>query len=244
MDLFIKSISLKDEIKPSLFDKYPLNISALNFFVSLTFTSPVTIFNGENGTGKSTIIEAIVDSFGISIKGGNRNLSIAIDDNKEQHSLLSQYLLVGRGTKKPYRVFFFRAESFHELAYSLDKNEDINKSNYFTKELLKQSHGQSFMDLIEHQFVDNSLYIMDEPESALSPRNQLKLVNLIKRFSNKGCQFLLATHSPIILSCLNASIINVDNGMKNIKLKETEIFKIYKKCLENPEELQNDEFDI
>jgi len=249
MDLFIRKIALKDDIKPSLFDSYPLNISALNFFVSITLKKPVTIFNGENGCGKSTIIEALADSFNLSIAGGNNNMYLMMEQNrKEQKPLLSDYLWIDKGFKRPRRAFFFRAESFYDVASAIDDSDKhpeegtgLIKSNYLSKDLLKQSHGQSFIDIIEHQLIDDNLYLMDEPEAALSPSNQIKLLKLINKYSKRGCQFIIATHSPLLLGCKDASIVNLDDGMKNIRYKDTKVYKLYKDFMDNPEIAQTEE---
>lgn len=240
-NLFIRSISLKEEIEPKAFEEFPLNINALRFFVSLRLTTPVTIFNGENGCGKSTLIEAIAAKLDIPVMGGNSNLSGIIDGynhGEEEDSALAQYLLCDKGFKKPYRTFFFRAESFYKLADILSHDEWINSSNYANKDLLEQSHGESFMDFMEHQLTKNSLYILDEPEAALSPQNQLKLIVLIDKLVKEGSQFIIATHSPFILGYRDARIINLDNGMNEINFKETKVYNLYRRFLENPEYYQ------
>lgn len=244
--LFIKSISLKEDIKPQAFDNYPLNINALRFFQKLNITKPVLIFNGENGCGKSTLIEAIADFLGIPINGGSTNLSCIVENSiltENHHSVLANYILVGKSFNKPYRNFFFRAESFHEIASMVDNDNYIEKSNYSSKKLLKQSHGESFMDLIEHQFINNSLYILDEPESALSPENQIKLLCIINYLSKNGSQFIIATHSPILLAYRDAQLINLDGGMKSINYKETNVYNLYRRFLNDPDSYQKSLFE-
>lgn len=245
-NLFIRSIRLSEYIDSKLFEEFPLNINALRFFVSLRFTSPVTIFNGENGCGKSTLIEAIAANLGIPIMGGNSNLSGILDGydrGEESESELAKYLLCDKGFKKPYRTFFFRAESFYKLADILSHDGWINSSNYSNKDLLEQSHGESFMDFMEHQLTKNSLYILDEPEAALSPQNQLKLMVLIDQLTKQGSQFIIATHSPFILGYREAKIINLDDGMKEMDFKQTKIYNLYRHFLENPEGYQKELFD-
>ena len=174
-NLFIRSIRLREDIEPQKFDVFPLNINALRLFVSLRFTTPVTIFNGENGCGKSTLIEAIAANLDTPIMGGNKNLSGVIDNydrGEEASSELAKYLISEKGFKRPFRTFFFRAESFYKLADILSHDAWIESSNYGDKDLLEQSHGESFMDFMKHQLAKNSLFILDEPEAALSP-NQM-----------------------------------------------------------------------
>ncbi len=239
--LFIRDIKLREDIEPQKFDSFPLNINALRFFVSLRFTTPVTIFNGENGCGKSTLIEAIAANLDIPIMGGNKNLSGILDNynrGEEANSELAQFIVCGKGYSKPYRTFFFRAESFYKLADILMHDGWINSDNYSSKDLLEQSHGESFMDFMNHQFAKNSLYILDEPEAALSPENQLRLIALIDKFAKQGCQFIIVTHSPFILGYREARIINLDDGMKEISFKQTKIYNLYRRFLEDPEQYQ------
>ena len=246
LDLFIRSIRLKENIDPKLFDGFPLNINALRLFVSLRFTTPVTIFNGENGCGKSTLIEAIAANLDIPIMGGNKNLSGILDNydrGEEAHSELAKYLVCDRSFLKPLRTFFFRAESFYKLADILSHDAWINSESYSERGLLEQSHGESFMDFMNHQLAKRSLFILDEPEAALSPQNQLKLMVLIDRFAKKGSQFIIATHSPFILGYRDARIINLDEGMREITFKQTSIYNLYRHFLDNPNEYQKMLFD-
>lgn len=252
-DLFISQISLKEEIEPSEFDSYPLNISALNFFISLKLTHNVTIFNGENGCGKSTIIEALADLIGLPVTGGNHYMGAFIETNQtlgKENASLAKYLRIGKGYKKPRHMYFFRAESFHELSAMIDEDAKkggydsfLSTSNYTDDELLGQSHGESFMDLLQHQMKPNGLYILDEPESALSPQNQLKLLCLINQLEKNGSQFIIATHSPILLGYRNAQIINLDNGMRVISYKDTNIYNLYKRFINDPYSYQDMLFD-
>lgn len=240
-NLFIKSIELRDDIEPQKFDSFPLNINALRFFVSMKFTTPVTIFNGENQCGKSTLIEAIACDLEIPTIGGNKVMSGILDNydrGEEAKNELEQYLRCDKGFQRPYRTIFFRAESFYKFADILSHDERIESTNYCKRDLLKQSHGESFMDFMNHQLKENSLYIFDEPEVALSPQNQLNLMLLIDKYSKLGSQFIIATHFPFILGYREARIINLDDGMKEVAFKETNIYKAYKYFLDDPETFQ------
>lgn len=246
VNLFIRSIGLIDDIDPKLFEFFPLNIPALKGFVSFRFTNQVTIFNGDNGCGKSTIIEAIASKLNIPIAGGNSHLGAIIENHdigEESSSELAKYIYCDKGFKKPYRTFFFKAESFYKLADILSHDGCINIYNYASKDLLKQSHGESFMDFMRHQLIGNSLFILDEPEAALSPENQLKLMMLIDQMTKEGSQFILASHSPFILGYRDAKLINLDDGMKEITFKQTKIYNLYKHFLNDPEGYQKLVFD-
>lgn len=254
--LFIRSIRLKDDIEPKAFESFPLNIDALRYFVSLRFTTPVTIFNGENGCGKSTLIEALASLLDMPIMGGNNNLRGIFENydiGEEKSSELANYLLCDKGFKRPSYSFFFRAESFYKIAdiivhdskRSMERGDGptINKYAYGDKDLLLQSHGESFMDFMQHQLSKNGLFILDEPEAALSPQNQLKLMAIIDHYAKQGSQFIIATHSPFILGYREARIINLDDGMHEIDFKQTKIYNLYRHFLDNPEDYQKKMFD-
>lgn len=236
--LFIKRIKIKENIEPELFEEYPLNINAIKYLDSFTFTKPVTIFQGDNGCGKSTLIEAIASFLNIPIMGGSADLSGIFDNynqNEESDSELVKYLIVEKAPRKPYRTFFFRAESFCKIADIISHDGWIYTDNYSTKDLLEQSHGESYMDFMKQQIIPNSLYILDEPESALSPSNQLNLLRIINEYSKQGTQFIIATHSPFILAYPKAQIINLDDGMREMSFKQTKIYKLYHSFLEDPD---------
>lgn len=247
--LFLNRISLKEDIAPQLFDSFPLNISALKMFVFIKITKPVTIFYGENGCGKSTLIEAIADKLGMPTSGGNKNMGAFVQTNLvkgNENAPLSEYLVLSKSYLRPTNMYFFRAESFHEISALIDEDAKrhgayryLNSENYSSKDLLRQSHGESFIDLIEHQFREGGLYILDEPESALSPSNQLRLLKLIHKLAKEGSQFIIATHSPILLGYKNAVIVNLDYGMKFIDYKDTKIYKLYSSFMEDNIKFQN-----
>ena len=245
--LFVSAIALRDDIDPGLFGDYPLNIPAFRNFVSMRIPGPILILNGENGCGKSTIIEAIADQLGMPISGGNRNLGAIIENydiGEEESSALSQYLRISKGYRRPKRSFFFRAESFYKIAdiiaHDSQRSHDytIDPSNYGDRELLGQSHGESFLDFLQHQFCEDGLFILDEPEAALSPQNQMVLVALIDRFAKEGAQFIIATHSPFILGYSKATIVNLDDGIRVVKFKDTKIYNLYSHFLADPEGYQ------
>lgn len=220
--LFIKGIQLDREKIPS-FKHYPFNIKVVKDFDKLLFKSPVTFFTGENGVGKSTFIEAIAVAMGLNAEGGSQNFRFTTKDTTSE---LYQYLKVSK-LFMPKTKYFLRAESFYNVATEVDRLD----SNY---SLHNCSHGESFIQTVANGFTENGLYILDEPEAALSPSRQLTLLCLIDELVSKGCQFIISTHSPILISYNKGVILDLNNGFKEIDYFDTDIYKTYKMFLDNP----------
>lgn len=232
---FLKNISiLQDQIKP---DQFPFNrLGFLSEEFSLEFTSPITFFVGENGSGKSTVLEAIAAHCGFHESGGSRDhVNYSSSDNTQsvlKHALRPSWLpKVGQG-------FFFRSESFFNLANYLDETADIG--NYYGGvEMHHQSHGEAFLALFSNRLGSDtkSIYLMDEPEAALSPQRQLTFLSLLSEWEKSGnTQLIIATHSPILLAYPNARIIEFSpDGLRDVKYEETEHYKITKTFLNNPD---------
>lgn len=237
---FIKSISLNKERVPS-FDIYPFNIEIIKNFDKVEFNSPVTFLIGENGIGKSTLIEAIAVSIGLNAEGGNRNFNFSTNNTT---SILSDYITVAR-INKPKSMYFLRAESFYNLSSEVERigNEDRRMFDVYGGNLHHCSHGESFLQLVENKFYPNGLYILDEPEAALSPQRQMTLLCLIDELVKEGCQFIIATHSPILISYREGEILDLNNNFQKIDYKDTEIYSTYKLYLDNPEKMQHELFD-
>lgn len=242
-DLIVKKIVLEREKIPS-FEKYPFNIELVKNFQELNFTSPVTFFVGENGIGKSTFIEAIAIALGLHSEGGTENFRYS---TKNTSSNLSDYLRVLTFNKAKTK-FFLRAESFYnfgtEVQRLVEENEFYNLYDSYGGNLHKCSHGESFLQLVKYKFTDHGLYILDEPEAALSPQRQLSLLYLIDQLVKKRSQFIIATHSPILISYRNGKILDLNNDFKETKYKDTEIYSLYKTCLEDSENIQHKMFDL
>ena len=210
-------------------NSYLRSIPSLCSTERLDFNSNITFFVGENGTGKSTLLESIAIAYGFNPEGGNRNFNFSTMDS---HSELHQVLTVIKGTSRPRSNFFLRAESFYNVASKIEDYRDGDDYNayyksYGGKSLHEQSHGESFLSLIQNRFTSKGLYILDEPEAALSPQRQLTLLMLIYNLAQQGTQFLIASHSPILLGTPGASILSFDNGgIREISYEETESYQI------------------
>jgi predicted ATPase len=206
----------------------------------LSFSSNVTFFVGENGTGKSTLLEAIAVAYGFNAEGGSKNFTFSTNAT---HSELFEHIKIG---KKDFAKdgFFLRAESLYNVATNIDDMDKLASFDPFVIEsyggvsLHNQSHGESFLSIVQNRFFGNGLYILDEPEAALSPMRLLTLIAEINDLVNKNSQFIIATHSPILMAFPNAQILEFSaSGIKSVDYKETEHFKVTKGFLDNPEKM-------
>lgn len=216
----------------SSFSNYPYCLSLIKNLSAIKFHPKVTYIIGENGTGKSTILEAIAISYGFNAEGGSKNFNFSTRDT---HSDLWRNLKLIKGTKVPKDSFFLRAESFYNLASNID---DIDANNsYGGKSLHAQSHGESFMSLIMNRFRGNGLYILDEPEAALSPSRQMVLLSRMHDLIEENSQFIITTHSPIVLSYPDSIIYELDDRLNKINYEDTEIYQITKSFVNNPKKM-------
>lgn len=198
----------------------------------LELSRPVTFFIGENGTGKSTLLEAIAVAAGFNAEGGSRDFSFA---TRRTHSELCDHITIVR-TIPPKDGFFLRAESFYNTAGYLDENSTMLR--YGGVSFHAQSHGEAFMSLMTNRFEGRGLYIMDEPEAALSPQRLLSLLVLINDLVMRDSQFIIATHSPIVMAYPDADIILFsDRGMERVRYEETDHYRITKQFMEDPQRM-------
>lgn len=212
----------------------------------LEFSSPITFFVGENGTGKSTLLEAIAVAFGFNAEGGSKNFNFSTNST---HSDLWEHLtLVKREFARD--GFFLRAESLYNVATNIENLDKIPAAapfitdSYGGKSLHNQSHGESFLSIVQNRFGGNGLYILDEPESALSPMRLLTLMAEINNLVSKNCQFIIATHSPILITMPNSQIFEFSKeGISLVSYTETEHYKITKSFLDNPQKMLHYLFD-
>lgn len=200
---------------------------------------PVTFFVGENGTGKSTILEAIAAKVGFGPEGGNKNIHFTTSRQSNGPGCLADYLTLS-WRMKPRHGYFFRAESFFNVANHLDSMESEYSGAYEPyggKSLHAQSHGESFMSFFQSRKGTQGFYIFDEPEAALSPQRQLALLSIINEMCiDRDAQFIIATHSPLLLAYPHATIYSCDSDrLTTIRYTETEHYQITKKFLDDPE---------
>lgn len=220
-------------------DEYPYSIPALRGFETLELDGKVTFLVGDNGSGKSTLIEAIAVAAGFNAEGGSKNFRFA---TRSSESPLHQHLRLVRSARR-IDGFFLRAESFFNVASEIERL-DVTDS-YGGVSLHEQSHGESFLALAQHRFGGNGLYILDEPEAALSPQRQLSLLAIIHRLvEHERSQFLIATHSPILLAYPGALIYQLGaEGIREVAYEETEHFTITRDFLNGRERFFKHLFD-
>ena len=234
---FIRSVALlHDRIDEP--DAYPFSLPAVQALDGLSLSS-VTYFVGENGSGKSTLLEAIAVATGFNPEGGTQNFSFA---TRRSESPLDGCIRLTRSTRRPRTGFFLRAESFFNVATEIERLDSIPANappiieSYGGRSLHEQSHGESFLALIKHRFGGNGLYILDEPEAALSPSRQLTLVRRIHELVSDGSQFIIATHAPIVLSYPSATIYCLnESGLSRIEYEEAEQVTLTRDFLNNRE---------
>lgn len=239
---YLRDIELKRD-KIESFEEYPFSLPVVRELDFLTFNADVTFFVGENGTGKSTLIEAIATAMGLNPEGGNKNTSFATE---ETHTALYEYIKMVKSFKKPKDYYFLRAESFYNVATYMDSLVPPPVQGYGGKSLHHQSHGEAFMAVLAHKLRGNGLYFMDEPEAALSPTRQMAALAEIHRLVKMDSQFIIATHSPILLSYPGSTIYQIDDsGIHEVAYTDTDHYEVSRNFLNRHEmmlrELLDDE---
>lgn len=227
---FIQRLSIDwDKIEQS---SYLRKIEAIKDLEELVFEKQITFFVGENGSGKSTLLEALAVAYGFNPEGGTKNYSFSTYDS---HSQLYEAIRVSKGFRKAKWGYFLRAESFYNVATKEEEYADIAHPS---EKYHEKSHGESFLALAQNQLRPNGLYLFDEPEAALSPQRQLTLLMEICSCAKQGSQFIIVTHSPILLGIPDAQIVSFDDGkVHNCEYEDTESYKVTEMFINNREVL-------
>ncbi len=248
----------KGELKDIYFNKKNVDLNAypfnLPFFINtdrLSINPQVTYFVGEKGSGKSTLLEAIAVACGFNPEGGSVNFNFG---TRESHSPMHRHITLSRGTQRHTDDYFLRSESFFNVATEIerldyDEEKDVRTtaviSSYGGVSLHQQSHGESFWALFHHRFGGNGLYILDEPEAALSPAKQMAMLLRMHELTGARSQFIIATHSPIILAYPFATIYEFsEQGIAKRNYEQTELYQSYHNFFRNPQQMVKKLLDL
>jgi predicted ATPase len=227
---YLQSITIKPDAQID-YELYPYNIASVRELDQIKFHPDVTFFVGENGAGKSTVLESIALALGHGSEGGTKNFNLA---TTESVSGLHEVLRLSQGFRKPKDAYFLRAESFFNVATYMDQSGYLE--GYGGKSLHAQSHGEAFMALLTYKLRGKGLYLFDEPEAALSPNRQLAALSAIHQLVQNESQFIIATHSPILLAYPNAKIYQFDgDGVSEVAYEDTEHFNVTRDFLNHYE---------
>jgi predicted ATPase len=232
---FVRQMSLKEE-SSALLNHFPFSLPVIQKLGKLSFHPNVTYIIGENGMGKSTLLEALAVALGFNPEGGSKNFSFS---SYASHSELHELVRVVRGGNRPKDGYFFRAETFYNVATNIEEmdREGYGRKiidSYGGKSLHEQSHGEAFFAAFMERFSGNGLYILDEPEAALSPIRQLSMLARIDELVEEGSQFIISTHAPLLMAYPGAKILQLDaEGMEEVQLEDTQHYSIMKQFFED-----------
>lgn len=234
---YLRSVALDlgEDANP---EEYPFDLPAVAALAvaPLELDPAVTFLVGDNGTGKSTLVEASAVALGFNAEGGSKSFRFI---TRSTESDLWRHLRLTRTPAKPRNGFFLRAESFYNVATEIENLAGDGPGlfgAYGGRSLHERSHGESFLAVAMHRFGPNGLYLLDEPEAALSVRGQLALLAHMRDLIGLGCQFLVATHSPILIAFPGASIVQIDEtGMHQVSYDDAEPVQLTRSFLENPQ---------
>ena len=230
-ELFLREIAVDWDDVPA--DSYLRTIPAISSLRQLCFHSPVTFFVGENGSGKSTLLEAIAESLSFNPEGGSRNYRFSTYDARSELSAATRPV---RGSRREKWGYFLRAESFYNVATA--EEEYARYSARGSEHYHRRSHGESFLHLVQTNFTGEGLYLLDEPEAALSPQRQLTLLAEIDRCVRAGAQFFIASHSPVLLAFPGAELLSFDGGsLRPVAYEETDSFRVTELFIRSREQI-------
>jgi predicted ATPase len=231
---YVLAVKLRRD-KIDSFDQYPFSLPVVRHLETLVLHPAVTFLVGENGSGKSTLMEALAVAWGFNAEGGTKNFRFG---TRASHSVLHEYLRLIKSARRPRDGFFLRAESLFNLATEielLDKEPASSPpiiNSYGYRSLHEQSHGESFLAVMMHRFGGHGFYVLDEPEAALSPSRQLAMISRIHQLVQTRSQFVIATHSPMLMAYPNAWIYQIGvSGLERVSLEETEHYVVAKRFL-------------
>mgnify|MGYP006298933151 CR=1 FL=1 len=230
-DGFLRYVRFRDDAEPE-WERYPFSIPAVREIESVALDPDVTFLVGENGSGKSTLIEAIAVLAGMNAEGGSKNLRF---ETNRTESPLHKVLRPVRNARREKTEFFLRTESYYNVGTALEQMPG-GTAPYGGKSPHEQSHGESFLNLALHRFGPEGLYILDEPEAALSPQRQLSFLARIHELVEQDSQFIVATHSPILMAYPGATIyLLTEEGVEQVDYEDTEHFQLTRDFLNHRE---------
>lgn len=245
-DRYLRGLSLKPGA-PADSGEFPFTLPAVRDLEKIEFHPKVTFFIGENGSGKSTLLEALAVAMRLNAEGGSRNFSFG---TRASHSELHRHLRVTKGAVRPRDYFFLRAESYFNVATEIERLDAIPEAGpkiidkFGGHSLHEQSHGESFFALLMNRLKGNGLYMFDEPEAALSPKRQLIMLSRVHHLLQNHSQFVIATHSPILMAYPDAWIYEFSgHGIRRVSYEETEHFRVTRDFLTNPKRTLDILFD-
>ena len=212
---------------------YPFSVPSIASLAELDLNQPITLFCGENGTGKSTLLEALSIAYGLNPEGGTRNYTFTVHDT---HSELCDHVRLLKNLFRPYDSFFVRSDTMFNLISEMDVLGD-DARHFDGRSLHSVSHGEGILALVSRRFRGGGFYVLDEPETGLSQLGQIALLAEIVRLAQAGSQLIIATHSPILLSAPNAVIYQFDDEVHRVAAEETLEWNVLKRFLENPERM-------
>jgi predicted ATPase len=228
---YVREVKLRKD-KITSFDQYPFSLPVVRHLDTLDLHPAVTFLVGENGSGKSTLLEAVAVAWGFNPEGGTKNFRF---QTRASHSELHEYLRLVKGVQRPRDGFFLRAESFFNVATEIERLDEGPGGppivdSYGGRSLHQQSHGESFFSLMTNRFGGHGFYILDEPEAALSPSRQLAMISRMHELVQARSQFLIATHSPILMAYPDAWIYQItEDGLRRVAYEETEHYAVAKR---------------
>jgi predicted ATPase len=230
---YVLAIKLRRD-KVASFDQYPFTLPVIRNLDELELHPAVTFLVGENGSGKSTLLEALAVAWGFNAEGGTKNFRF---QTRRSHSELHEYLRLVKSVQRARDGFFLPAESFFNVATEIEHLDEEGGgppiiNSYGGRSLHEQSHGESFLALMMNRFGGHGFYVLDEPEAALSPTRQLAMIARLHQLVRARSQFVIATHSPMLMAYPNAWIYQIsDHGLQRVRLEETEHYVVARRFL-------------